>query len=1097
MIPKAGKQKNSLWIFSRCGMALLLGFLILQPPKNYSSYAQSRAVAEEEETVAEEEKTKPDLPALEPGESIAREIAGGESSSYLIELKAGEYLEVIVEQKGIDLAVTLFGTDDKELASIDSPNGPQGIEQIVAIAENPGNYRLEIYAYGFATSGSYNIKIENLREATIRDRNRTAAQTAFVEARQLAREKNAESRQQAIEKYQEALGLFRELSDRYWEANILYNMADLYYKIGDKPQAFEYFEDVLPIRQALGDRYGEARTIDAIANSYLLLGDRTQAIDYYNRVLPLWRSLEDPIAESQTFTNLGLAYYYLGEYNKALENYYLALPIIKKMEDKAGEAYAFNNIGLVYWAFGDADNAIESYNRALALARETGTEGLEAQALSQIGLAYDSLEQPEKSLGYYQLALEIYQAAGDASGEALTLSNIGSAYSSMGQPRKALEYYNQAQKTDKGNRSGQAITLNQMARLYSELGEYRKALEVLNEALPLSLAVGDRPIQASVLYSIAAVEREKGNLQEGLARIEAAIAIVEDLRVKLTSQKLRTSYFASKQDYYELYIDLLMLLHKQQPEAGFDGKALQASERARARSLLEILNEAKADIRQGVDPELLRQEQLLEEQLDDIEKRRIELFGSGNADQAKKAALAKETEALLKQSEELQAHIRVNSPRYAALTQPQPLSLEEIQEQVLDKETLLLEYSLGEKRSYLWAVTKDSIRSYELPPREEIEKAAREFRTALTAPTMRIRQQKVAAITEALGKLVLAPVASQLGDKRLAIVSDGALQYIPFGALLVAEESDRTSPRENNSQNLVPLIVRHEIVNLPSASTVAVLRRDLGDRQIASKTVAILADPVFNTKDDRVKGGVNGGDETTAEPEATEPEEPELQPRARLETRLETKPRPRTRATLEGTDWTRLPGTRQEAEAIMALVPESQREQVFDFQATLERVTSPAIGDYRIIHFATHGFANSVHPELSGIVMSLVDEKGAPQNGYLRLREIYNLNLPAELVVLSACQTGLGKQIRGEGLVGLTRGFMYAGSPRVVVSLWSVNDEATAELMSIFYRNMLQQRLTPAAALRNAQIQMWKQKKWQSPYYWAAFELQGEWDSWN
>ena len=1072
MVRKAGKQ-GRLLIFSRCGMALLVGFLALQVPKNDFSYAQNPSIYEEE-------KTKPELPALQPGRPIAGEIAGGESSSYLIEVTAGEYLEVIVEQQGIDVAVTLFGTDDKELTSIDSPNGPQGPEQIVAIAEETGNYRLEIYAYGSATSGSYDIRIENLRPATVRDRSRTAAQSAFVEGRKLGREKTAESRQQAIEKYLEAVALFRELSDRYWEANALYNMANLYYYLGDKPQALEYFQEVLPIRQALGDRYGEARTFDAIGNSYLLLGDRSQAIDYYNQVLPLWRSLEDPVAETTTLTNIGLAYYYLGEYHKALENYYLALPIIKKIEDKAAEAYALNSIGLVYWSFGDGLNAIQSYSQALSLAREIESESIEAQSLTQIGAAYNSLENPEKSLEYYQLALKIYQAAGDASGEALTLSNIGSAYYSMGQLRKALEYYKLAQETDKGNRSGQAITLNQMGKLYADLGQYRKALAVLNEGLSLALAVGDRPTQASVLYSIAAAERERGNIREGLARVEAAIAIVEDLRVKLTSQKLRTSYFASKQDYYELYIDLLMLLHKRRPEAGFDAKALQASERARARSLLEILNEARADIRQGVDPELLEQEKALEEQLDDIEKKRVQLLRSGNAEESEKAALAKETEALLNQYEEVQAHIRVHSPSYAALTQPQPLSLEEIQESVLDEETLLLEYSLGEKRSYLWAVTKDSMTSYELPPREEIEKAARQFRTASIAPSMRMRRQKVAEITETLSELILAPVTSQLGEKRLAIVSDGALQYIPFAALAVPEQSDRPSQispsqGENSPGELVPLIVRHEIVNLPSASTVAVLRRDTGDRSSAPKTVAILADPVFDTKDARVRGNIE------ATPELEEVQEPESQ----------------TRATLEGTDWARLPGTRQEAEAIMAIVPPGDREQVFDFQASLETVTGPEISQYRIIHFATHGFADSVHPELSGIVMSLVDENGEAQNGYLRLREIYNLNLPAELVVLSACQTGLGKQIRGEGLVGLTRGFMYAGSPRVVVSLWSVSDEATAELMSIFYRKMLKEGLTPAAALRNAQIEMWKQKKWQSPYYWAAFGLQGEWGSWD
>jgi CHAT domain-containing protein len=164
-----------------------------------------------------------------------------------------------------------------------------------------------------------------------------------------------------------------------------------------------------------------------------------------------------------------------------------------------------------------------------------------------------------------------------------------------------------------------------------------------------------------------------------------------------------------------------------------------------------------------------------------------------------------------------------------------------------------------------------------------------------------------------------------------------------------------------------------------------------------------------------------------------------------------------------------------------------------DFQASRATAISPELANYRIVHFASHGLLNSQHPELSGLVFSLIDKKGKPQEGFLTLQDIYNLNLPAELVVLSACETGLGKEISGEGLIGLTRGFMYAGASRVVASLWKVSDVATAELMAEFYRSMEKDGLAPAAALRAAQVKMWKQKRWRSPYYWAAFQLQGEW----
>jgi len=189
----------------------------------------------------------------------------------------------------------------------------------------------------------------------------------------------------------------------------------------------------------------------------------------------------------------------------------------------------------------------------------------------------------------------------------------------------------------------------------------------------------------------------------------------------------------------------------------------------------------------------------------------------------------------------------------------------------------------------------------------------------------------------------------------------------------------------------------------------------------------------------------------------------------------------------------RLHFSRKEADAILAVTPAGLGKKAVDFDASRAMATSPELGQYRIVHFATHGLLDSAHPELSGLVFSMVDKRGRPQNGFLELQDIYNLNLPADLVVLSACETGLGKEISGEGLVGLTRGFMYAGASRVVASLWRVSDVGTAELMAAFYTSMEKDGLPPSAALRAAQIKLWKQKRWSNPYYWAAFQIQGEW----
>jgi CHAT domain-containing protein len=701
------------------------------------------------------------------------------------------------------------------------------------------------------------------------------------------------------------------------------------------------------------------------------------------------------------------------------------------------------------------------------------------------------------------------RAGEDPRGEAHTLTNTGYTYCLLGELQKALEYFTQALPLirNAGDREGEAIALNNIGVMSAASGEPWNALEYFTQALSLVQAIGVKGVEASSLGLIAIAQRNLGNLAEARARIEAAVSILESQRTKVRSDELRTSFFASKQSYYELYVDLLMRLHQQQPTQGHDAVALQASERARARSLLESLVEARADIRQGVDPHLLERERSLQQQLNGKEQYRMQLLSRQHTEEQAEAA-KKELDALLTQYQEVQGQIRATSPRYAALTQPQPLSLKEIQQQVLDEDTLLLEYASGEEQSYLWAVTPTTPASFELPKRSEIEAAAKRVYESLTARNQWVKdetaEQRRARIAKAetefpqtaaaLSQMILGPVAGQLGTKRLLIVSDGALQYVPFAALprplsVVSgqwSEKEKSNGQRTTDNGQKPLIVDHEIVSLPSASVLAVQRKELAGRKPAAKTVAVLADPVFEKDDERVKAA-----RVKAEAKAEQPA-PQVSGERILTHEFE-KSASETGVVDVRLRIPRLPYTREEANGILALAAKEARLKALDFTANRATATSHDVSQYRMVHFATHGLLNSQHPELSGIVLSLVNEKGEPQDGYLRLHDVYNMNLPAELVVLSACQTGLGKEIEGEGLVGLTRGFMYAGAARVVVSLWSVNDQATAELMEQFYKKMLKDGQRPAAALRQAQISMWKEKRWQSPYYWAAFVLQGEW----
>ncbi|MEC5029547.1 MAG: tetratricopeptide repeat protein, partial [Oscillatoria sp. PMC 1051.18] len=375
-----------------------------------------------------------------------------------------------------------------------------------------------------------------------------------------------------------------------------------------------------------------------------------------------------------------------------------------------------------------------------------------------------------------------------------------------------------------GDRGGEATTLNNLGYIYNSLGEKQQALDYFNQALPLLRAVKDRGREAVTLYNFAFLERDRGNFDTSLTQIEAAINIFEDLRTKIGSQELRQSYFATVQDYYKFYIDLLMELHQQNPNQGYDAQALHISERARARSLLELLTEANADIRSGVDPQLLAKEENLLQQINALEHRKHQLLNSQYT-QTEIDEIDALSESLLSQLDQLEAQIRVNSPRYADLKYPEPLTLKEIQQQVLDDDTLLLQYSLGKERSYLWAVTKDSITSYQLPPQAAIEAAAKEFYTQLESPE--IPNPEIAV---KLSQMILAPVAAQLSNKRLLIVGDGALQSIPFAALpvtspptpLLVGEGSSSPPfprREGGLGGLgYPLVTQMTLAPIPFAA---------------------------------------------------------------------------------------------------------------------------------------------------------------------------------------------------------------------------------------------------------------------------------------
>jgi CHAT domain-containing protein/Tfp pilus assembly protein PilF len=923
--------------------------------------------------------------------------------------------------------------------------------------------------------------------------------------------------------HRRALGIReRLLPDSLDVAASLNNVGIVVYGKGDLEGALHYFTRVLDIRQRVDPESLETaailNNIGAVAHAR---GDLDGSMAYHRRALLIREKLApDSAAMATSLGNMGVLAWNRGDLQAAEDLYQRAHAIFQKLSpDSLDVAFNLNAQGLVAADRGELQVAQRHYERSLAIRQKLAPDSLDVSvSLSNLGVLARDRGDLDAALAYAERALAIRERiAPDSLEVATSLNNLGDLAQLRKDLEKAADYYQRALAIreraapdslylagtlanlgvlafDRGDLTGaegfqrRALEIRQrlapdsldVAETLTDLGSVAAALRETNRARDYhtrALGIRDRLAPESIpavadLNGLGAMALAEGRGSEALRLYTRAVDIIEAQRWQVPSTESRALLLAQ---HAESYTGLLRTQIAMNDLPG----AFATAERARARSLLEILAEARAEIRHGVDPVLLASERQLQQQLNAKAGRHTQLL-SGKHNEAQAAAIKKEVADLLLQYRDVQARIRRDSPRYAALTQPQPLGLAEIQAALLEANTLLLEYVLDEEASTLFAVTAESIESFDLPKRIDIENAARRVyeltvaRQAVRGESPSQRRARIAkadadyaAAAATLGRMVLGPVAARLGNRRLLIVADGALQYVPFGAL--------PSPAGRPG---APLVTRHEIVSLPSASVVVALRRELQGRPPAERLVAVIADPVFDAADARLG--------------RTAPPSPVTPGASTVATGL-----PRAADVAGLTDdrgvISRLPFTRDEADAILAAAPAGQSTRAIDFQASRATATSADLARYRIVHLATHGLLDTEHPELSGIVLSLVDENGTPQDGYLRLHELYNLNWTADLVVLSACQTALGKEIKGEGLLGLTRGFMYGGARRVVASLWNVNDSATAQFMTYFYQGMFGQKLSAAAALRAAQIEMARGKTYQSPYYWAAFVLQGDW----
>lgn len=857
-----------------------------------------------------------------------------------------------------------------------------------------------------------------------------------------------------------AVDLARETSDRRTEADAL-NMGAVHQaSLGNVEPGRERYEAARRIRRFIHDEVGYAQTTSNLGVLHRGLGEPRVAITYYEEALAIRRRVAGVQAIANTIHNLGVARADLSEHERALELFREALDLWRQSGGKRGEAFTLQAIGQSYARLGDAPKALEHYALCTPLWKATGDKRGEAQTLLAAASLRSAQRDHMRALDSYSMALELGREAGYKREIGLALVGQASIHRLQQDLDTALSEAREARAVLKeiSERREEGRALAEIGAALFAGGHIDEASASYREALALFEGVEDRGEEASVRLRLARTAELGGDGIEASRQAVAALDLVESVRANLAAEGLSVSLFASKRPFYDDAVALLMRLHAQDPSAQHDAEAFAVSERMRARALLDLLAEQPLQPRHAANASLVSDLQRTQELINSKAARLTRLLNGASTRNGPLVATARrEIDDLLARLDGVRARLRTQEPDLEGLAHPTPLTLSDVQSQMLDEHSVLLEYAIGDERSYGWVITRTTHETFTLPGRDEIERLARRAYDALAPDAEQAisesdtEKQKDRAradadfqeTTRALSALLIAPAASAIRDRsRVVVVSDGVLQTFPFATL---------RPPGRGAERLGST---HEVVMLPSASVGAVLRARATSRPAASDKIAVFADPVFASDDTRLAGGVRSVSEASG---------------ARL---------PRLRF------------SRQEGAQIASLAP--QRTTLWaDFEASRQTALSETLVNYGIIHFAAHALVDDERPGLSSIVLSRVDRQGRTQNGLVRLHEVYNLSLNARLVVLSACRTALGRHVEGEGLIGLARGFLHAGADAVVATLWDVDDRATTEFMTRFYEALLQRGLSPAAALQSARRSMQHDPRWSRPEHWAAFILIG------
>lgn len=1007
----------------------------------------------------------------------AAQLQPGQAVHYEQSLAAGEFLRVVVEQQGADVDVRILDPAGAQVFYGDSrPLGSES-ESAFWVAETAGPHALVVTNKGREAGGVRVAEVErwpastedralaraelHLRVAELKRRDQSAAALAeCVGAAEAARallpprherrlaalaflgicNRDLNHHEAARAAFEEALAMARALGVAVSEAENLVYLGNLHTFRGEFRESLAMQEQAAAIYARIGKKSGEGFARNNAANLRAQLGQTEQAMEGFQAAAAAFKEAHDARGEALARSNLGVLLQRLGRADAALAVLEEAVRGLHETKSRTAEASALNTMASVFGDLGDHPRARAYAEQSLAIRRQLGDRRAQARSHSALGQSYLEEGALRDARTHLETAVALARETKDQDEEAWALFLLGRVQRRQG-AADALATWEQALRLrrETGAVLEEGWLLTAMAEAHLESGRLPAARELLDRGLAQFREVADPHGEAQALYLLARVARAEGRRAEALERAQAALAVAESVRARVASAELRATYLAKVRRYYELVIELL--LEPRADEAAVE-RAFAVSERARARALLDLFAFTAAELDAALDPELRRQRAELQGEIAALQSDLMRAASSPGERSARRD-LATRLEGRYEAYDLLEQEIRRGNPRYASLAYP-PTAGAAAARALLREGDVLLEFFAGEAASYVFVVRGGGLEAHRLPGVRVLQPSIDDVRAGLEKPS-RLALQRFVRGARALYRALLQPAAARLrGPGTLLIAPDGPLYRVPFEALLTR------SPAAADSAALPYLLRQHAVRYVPSVAVMQQLR--------AAPAPAAL--DLFAVGDPGPAGQKGDAD-------------------------------PAARRSLFGdqplSSLPSLPGARREVESIARLFAADRVRVLLGSSATEDGVKGADLRAARYLHFATHALVSERRPAESGLVLARgpVDE-----DAFLQVHEIVRLELDADLVTLSACSTGLGREVLGEGLLGLTQAFLAAGARGVLATLWPVTDVSSSELMVSFYSGLSRGAGT-ADALRAAKLELLRGARWSHPHHWASYVMIG------